>query len=40
MERADEIVLDAKIEIGSYRCKSNWVVAGCHYDVLLGSHGM
>lgn len=32
---ADEVILNAKIEIGNHRYTSNSVVANCRYGVLL-----
>lgn len=35
-ETSNEMVLDAKIELGQYQYRWNWIVANCRYDVLLG----
>lgn len=35
-ESSSEIIVDAEIEIGAHRYRSNWVVANCRYDMLLG----
>ena len=35
-EFATRIVLGATLEIGNHAYKSNWLVANCRYDVLLG----
>lgn len=34
--QTNEIVLDTEIQIGDHKYKSNWIVADCRYDVLLG----
>lgn len=36
VEHSSEIVVDAEIEIGPHKYRSNWVVSDCRYDVLLG----
>lgn len=35
-EDTDEMVYDTEVQIGSHRYRSNWVIADCRYDVLLG----
>lgn len=35
-EFATEVVLDAEVEIGTHKYRSNWAVANCRYDMLLG----
>lgn len=35
-ELSDKVVLDATVKIGDHNYKSNFVVADCRYDVLLG----
>jgi len=36
VEEASEIILGGTVRIGTHVFKSNWVVASCRYDVLLG----
>lgn len=36
IEKASEIVLNTEIHIGGHKYKSNWVVAYCRYDIMLG----
>lgn len=36
VEETNEIVIDAEVEIGSHKYRSNWIVSDCRYDVLLG----
>eukprot|EP00171_Calliarthron_tuberculosum_P016982 IDg16982t1 len=35
-EKATDIVMDAEIKIERHKYRSNWVVADCRYDVMLG----
>ena len=35
-EQASQLVINSSIKIGSHVCRSNFVVASCRYDVLLG----
>lgn len=35
-EKAQEMVMDTEIRIGPRIYKSNWIVADCRYDILLG----
>lgn len=35
-EDANEIVIDAELEIGKMKYRSNWIVANCRYEILLG----
>lgn len=35
-EKASEIVLETEVEIGPLKYRSNWIVADCRYDILLG----
>lgn len=36
IEEANEVVIDTEVQIGNTKYKSNWIVAGCRYDILLG----
>lgn len=36
IETSSDIVVDAEVEIGCYKYRSNWVVANSRYDMLLG----
>lgn len=36
IEKAEDVIVDAEIEIGSHTYRSNWIVADCRYDILLG----
>lgn len=36
VEKNEEMVIGAEVEIGTHRYSSNWVVADCRYDVMLG----
>lgn len=36
LDKSSEIVLDGTLSIGLHSYKSNWIVAKCRYDVLLG----
>ena len=36
VEFSSEVIVNGKIEIGDYTYQSNWIVANCRYDVLLG----
>lgn len=36
VEEASEVVVDGLVEIGNLKYKSNWIVADCRYDILLG----
>ena len=35
-ERSSQVVLEGTLKIGNHNYSSNWVVADCRYDVLLG----
>ena len=35
-EKASKVILGATLRIGKHKYKSNWLVANCRYDVLLG----
>lgn len=35
-EEATHVILDAEIQLGNHVYRSNWIVAGCRYDILLG----
>lgn len=35
-ESSNEMIIEAEIEVGSHKYRSNWAVANCRYDVLLG----
>lgn len=36
VEKAEEVIVGAEIGIGSHTYRSNWIVADCRYDILLG----
>ncbi len=36
VEKASEVILGAELRIGTHVYTSNWVVASCRYDFLLG----
>jgi len=36
VEKSSQVVLGATVRIGKHSYKSNWLVANCRYDVLLG----
>lgn len=36
IEKASEIVLNTEIQIGDHKYKSDWVVANCRCDIMLG----
>lgn len=36
VEKSSEVILGATLKIGKHLYKSNWLVANCRYDVLLG----
>ncbi len=39
-EKASEVIPGAELRIGTHVYTSNWVVASCRYDVLLGIPGV
>ncbi len=40
VEEASEVILGEELRIGTHVYTSNWVVASCRYDVLLGMPGV
>lgn len=35
-EKANELVVNTEIQIGDHTYRSNWIVADCRYEILLG----
>lgn len=35
-ETSEEVVVDTEIELGTHSYRSNWIVANCRYDLILG----